>query len=111
MRRRAERTADVRSKLQWNEPGSKCGRSAARGAAWRAAEIPGVIGGAIDVVEALPVAETRRNIGLADDDCSGGLEPLHGKRVGIGAPVPESRVAPGRRQSGDIELFLDGHRQ
>ena len=55
--------------------------------------------------------ETGGHVCLADYDCSGVLEPLDRKGIGIGQPALELWEAPGRRQSGDVELFFYRHRQ
>jgi hypothetical protein len=111
MRRRAQRAADIGAELQGHEAGGECRRRAARRSARGAAEIPRIIGGAVNVVVALPIPDRDRQIGLADHDSAGGLEPLHRPRVDFCLPVLEFRIAPGRRQAGDAELLLDRHRQ
>src|SRR4051794_18532504 len=106
-----ERTADVRAEFQRHEPGGKGCGGATRGPTGCVSQSPRIIGGAVNVVEALPVSEPYRHIGLADDDRSGSLEALHDKGIDIWAPLAGLWVSPGRRQSGDIELLLYCHRQ
>jgi hypothetical protein len=69
-----------------------------------------VAGAAIDRVDALPVGQVDRHIGLADDDRARRLQPLHQQRILQGDLVLEARMAPGGREPGDIEALLDGHR-
>ena len=111
MRRRAQRAADIRPELQRHEAGGKRRRGAARRPAGAAAEIPGVVGGAEDVVVALPVGQVQRHVGFAEDHGAGILQALHGKGVSGGVPAPELPIAPAGRQADDIELLLDRHRQ
>ncbi len=72
--------------------------------------VPRIVGRAVDVVVALPVAEAERHIGLAENDGAGALEARHRERVFLGDEILERRDAPGGRQSGDVEGFLDRHR-
>ena len=111
MRRRPQRAADVRAELQRHEASGERRRRTARRAARGAAEIPRIVGGAVDLVVALPIAEIDRHIGLAEDDRAGRLQPLHRERIGVRPPILEFRMPPGGRQAGDVELLLDGHRQ
>ena len=74
------------------------------------AEIPGVVGDAVDRVVGLPVTEKVRHVGLADDDGAGALQPAHQHRVLRGAPVARRRRSPGGRQSHDVVGFLHRHR-
>src|ERR1700742_3481475 len=64
----------------------------------------------MNVVVALPVAESERNIGLAEDDGARILEARHGEGVFLSDEIFERGYAPGGRQSGDIVRFLDRDR-
>src|SRR6516165_8480042 len=83
------------------------GRRSARGATWRAAEVPGIVGAAVDVVEAVPVAEHIGHVGLAEYDRAGGANARDHERVLPGYEILERRHAPGGRQAVDVERFLD----
>ena len=87
VRRNPEGTADVGAELEGDISGCERRRRAARGSAGGPAEIPGIVGRAVDFVERLPVAEKQRHVGLADHDRAGGLEPAHQHRVFGGAPI------------------------
>ena len=81
VRRVADRGTDVAAGL---DPGQACGqrrRRAAGRAAWCARKVPGVVGGAVDLVVALPVGEHERHVGLAKQDDTGVEHALH--RQGI----------------------------
>ena len=111
MRRRPQRAADIRAEFQRHEAGGERRRRAARRPARGAVEVPGIFCGAVNIVITLPISDPHRQIGLADHDGAGGFEPLHGERVEVGLPILELRIAIGGRQTGDVELFLDRHRQ
>ena len=110
MRRAAQRAADVGAEFERHIPGRQRRSAAARRAARAAPEIPRVVRRAVDVIVALPVGETDRHVGFADDHRTGCLQPLDRQRVGGRTPVAAFRISPGRRQAGDIELLLDRHR-
>ena len=50
-----------------------------------------------------------RHVGLAEDHCPSRLQPFDDQIVALG-DVAHAAVAPGRRQAGDVERFLDRHR-
>src|SRR6516162_1937709 len=111
MRRRTQRTADVRAEFERHKAGGKGRRRTARRAARAAREIPWIVGRTVDFVIALPVAEVYRHVGFTEDDRTRRLEPLHRQCIGIWLPTLEFREAPGGRQARDVELLLDRHRQ
>ncbi len=107
--RHAQRAADVGAERQRAIAGGERRRRTAGGAARRAAEVERVVGGAVDLVVALPVAEAERHIGLAENDAAGVLDAGDRQRVLGGNEILLRRKAPGRRQPGDVVGFL--HRQ
>jgi hypothetical protein len=110
VRRHAQRAADIGAERQRAEAGSQRRRGAAGRTARRAGEIPRIVGGAVNVVEALPVGEHQRHIGLAENDSAGALEPGDRECVLLRHKALGRHYAPGRRQAGDVERFLDGDR-
>jgi hypothetical protein len=70
----------------------------------------GVAAAAIDRVEALPVGEVHRHVGLADDDRARCLQPPHQLGIVRGDGVLEARMAEGGGKPFDVEAFLDRHR-
>ena len=93
----------------------RCGRARrrsrpARGAARRAAEIPGIVGRAVDIVVALPVGEVQRHVGLAEQGDAGIHHALCDQRILCRDRVLEGGIAPGGGEARDVEGFLDGHR-
>ena len=111
MRRIADRRADVAAELQRGEAGGQRRRRAARRAARRARGVPGVAGAAVNRVEALPIGQRDRHIGLAKDHRAGGLQPLHRHRVTAGDVVLEGLEAVSGGQAVDVERLLHRHRQ
>ena len=111
MRRVADGGTDVAAEFEPGEAGRKRGGRPAGGPAGGAREVPGVVGGAVDRVEALPIRQRDRHIGLAEDHRPGVQQPLHRKRIGRGDRVLQRREAPMGRQAGDVEAFLHRHRQ
>src|ERR1700722_6082727 len=109
MRRRAYRATDVGSERKRAKPRSDSRSRSARRAAGRAADIPGIVGGSVDIVIALELTKPHRDIGLADDDFASPLQPRNGKRIFGRHEIPEARKPPGRRQSRDIECLLQRH--
>src|ERR1700733_7276408 len=69
----------------------------ARRAAGCAAEVVGIIGSAVDIVIALPVAEPERYVGLAENNATGVLDARDRERVFLGTIILVSRNSPGRR--------------
>lgn len=110
MRGVADRGADVAAAFAGHHPTRHRGRAAARGAAGDARVVVRVVGAAVKRVVALEVGEVGRDIGLAQDHRARGLEPLDHHAVARGDVVLELDMAPGGRQSGDVEAFLDRHR-
>ncbi len=107
----ADRGADVAAELEAREPRRERRRRAAGGPAGRAQQVPGIVGGAVDRVEALPVGEQHRDIGLAEDDGARALQALHRKRVLACHVVLEFRHAPGGGPARDVKGLLHRHRQ
>ena len=110
-RRHAQGAADIGAERQRSIARGERRRRSAGGAARRAAEIEGVVGGAVDLVIALPVGEPERDVGLAEDDAAGVLDPRDRQRVFRRRKILLRRNAPGRRQSRDIVGFLERHGQ
>lgn len=110
MRGHPHRSADVGAVVAGHHAARYGRRAPARRAAGGTVRVVGVGGAAIDRVEALPVGEVDRDVGLADDHRAGRLQPLDEKRVGRGDLVLEARVPPGGGEPGDIEALLDRHR-
>src|SRR6516225_5162248 len=104
------RSSDIRSQRKRTESGRKRRGRSARGAAGRAAEIVGIVGGPINLVVALELAKPDRDVGLADDDGTGLLQPRDDKRIFGRHKILELRKAPGSRESCDIEWLLQRHR-
>ena len=75
------------------------------------AEVPGVVGGAEEVVVGLGVARELGQVRLAEDDRAGGAQAGDGVRVAYGDVVGERRRAGGRADAGGLEAVLDGDRQ
>ena len=70
--------------------------------------VPGVGGGAVDGVVALPVGEIDGDVGLAEDDRSGRLQAPNGDGGDGDLLVLQFRVASGGGEALDVEAFLDG---
>ena len=109
VRRVADRRADVAARLDAGEAAASAAPTAGR-AAGRAAMVPRIVGGAVDLVEALIVGEHPRHVGLAEKSHTGIDHALGDQRVLLGLVVLEDRRAPGRRIARDVERLLDGHR-
>jgi hypothetical protein len=107
-RRHAQRAADIGAERQRAVARGERGRRSTGRAARRAFEIVGIVGGAVDLVIALPVAEPERHIGLAEDDAAGVLDPRDRQRVFGRLEILLRGKAPGRRQAGDVVGFLHG---
>ncbi len=110
VRRCAQRTRDVGADGQRPEPARQRRRRPAGGAARRAPQVPGVVGGAVDLVVALHVVQPQGHIGLAEHHRARRPEPRHLHRVLGRHVVAVLRHAPGRRQTGDVVGLLDRHR-
>jgi hypothetical protein len=68
------------------------------------------VGDAVDRVEALPVGEPDRHVGLAEDDCACALQALDRERGFFRDVVDVLREAESGRQSRHVEGFLHRHR-
>ena len=110
-RRHAQRAADVGAERERTVARRQRRRRSAGGAAGRAAEVVGIVGGAVDVVVALPVGERDRHVGLAEDDAARVLHPRDRQRVFRRPEILLRRKAPGGRQPRDVVGFLHRHRQ
>ena len=110
MRRVAQRAGDVAAGAEGRQPRGKRRRFAARRATGRARQVPRVVGGAVNVIVALRVGEHVRHVGLAEHDGAGMQQAIDQERVAGGDVVLPQRIAEGGRQAGDIERFLDRHR-
>jgi len=91
------------------EPRREGGSASARGATGRSAEIPGIVGRPVDLVVTLEISEADRDVGLAYDDGARCLEPRDDEGILRRSKIPEMRRTPSRRQSSDVEGFLQGH--
>ncbi len=107
----AQGTSDVRPELKRNISRRQRNGGAARRAAGRARDIPGIVGCAVIDVVSLPVSKHQRHIRLADDDSAGILQPLRDHGVFRGQTLLFSRNAPGGRKAFHIERLLDRHRK
>src|SRR6201999_3812724 len=105
-RRHAQRAADVGAERQRSIARRERRRRSAGRAPWRAAEVVGITGDAVDIVVALPVAEPKWHVGLAEDDAAGVLYAGDRQRILARHEVPLLRDAPGRGQARDVVGFL-----
>ena len=108
--RHPQRAADVGAERERSVSGRERGRRSAGGAAGCAPEVIGVVGGAVDLVIALPVAEPDRHVGLAEDHAAGILDARNRQRVLARNKILLRWIAPGRRQACDIVGLLHSHR-
>ena len=76
-----DRRADVAPRLDARQAGGERRGRAAGGAARRAPEIPGIVGGAVHRVVALPVGEHERHIALAEEHHARAEQAVHGERI------------------------------
>src|SRR5260370_13566876 len=76
------------------------------GATGRAVEIVGVVGGAVDIVVALPVDEPHRHVGLTEDHAARLLDAGNRQRVFRWPEILLRRGPPCRVQPRAIEGFL-----
>ena len=111
VRRVADRGADIGAGVQPGQTRRERRRRSARGATGRAGEIPRIAAGAMDRVEALPVRQHERDIGLAEDHGASGAVPLDHGRVRVRDVVAELRNTPCRGRPCQVEAVLDRHRQ
>ncbi len=110
VRRVANRGADVATRLDPGEArGERRGR-AARGAAGRAADVPRIVGRAVNRIVALPVGQHHRHVALAEQRHARIDHALrqHGGR--LRDVVLHRRQAPGGGRARDLKALLDGHR-
>ena len=107
----ADRGADVAAGLQRRQPGGQRRGRPARRAAGRARQVPGVVGGAVDGVEALPVGQQEGHVGLAVDDGARAQQTLDRQGICRRDVVAEFGHAPGGRHAGHVVGFLDRHGQ
>ncbi len=111
MCRDSQRAAEIRPQFERDESGCQHRCRSARRAAWRAAQVPRIVGGAVDRVEGLPVGELGTDVGLADDDGARVLEAADHDGVLSNVDLVRTRDAPCGGQSGDVEGLLDRHRK
>ena len=109
MGRIAERAADIPAEFQPREPCRQGGGGTAGRAARYAGQIPGVIGGPVDGIEALPVGQHQGDVGLAEDNSASGLQPLHGHRVTLRIVVLIRRIPPRRRRADPVKILFNRH--
>ena len=95
------------------KPGRQRRGRAARRAARRARQVPGVVGGAVDGVEALPVGQRHRHVGLAEDHRAGVQQALHRHRGPGGDVAAHAARSPrwwaGRRRRRTPSPSSAGH--
>ena len=108
-RRHPQRAADIGAERQRSVTRRQRCRGSAGRAAGGTAEVERIVGGAVDLVVALPVAEPERHVGLAEDHAAGGLDPGYRQRVFRRHEILLRRIAPSRGQSRDVVGFLDGY--
>ena len=111
VRGQAHRAADVGAQLERGQPGGHGGGRAARRAARDAGDVPRVVRRAEDLVEALQVTRPAGQVGLAEDDRAGFLEPSDGRRVGGRHVIGQLDRAAGRADAGGLDGVLDRDRQ
>ncbi|MGY4346417.1 hypothetical protein ACVWXM_002884 [Bradyrhizobium sp. GM7.3] len=102
----AQRAADVGPKREWSVACRERRRRAARRATRRAAEIERIVRRAVDLVVALPIRQAHGDVGLAEDDATGLLDPGDRQRVLRRLEIFLRRPAPGRGQAGDVVGFF-----
>ena len=111
VRRVADRGADIRAGVQPCQPRGERRPRSAGGAAGRAGQVPRIVAGAVDRVEALPVRQHERDIRLAEDHSAGAAVLLDHGRVRVCDVVAVFRNAPGRGRTRQVVAFLHGYRQ
>ena len=102
-------TGDIAAHFDAGEPGGERRHRAARGAPRRQSQVPRVVGGSVNGVEALRVREPDRHVGLAEHDGAGAEPAIDRERVASRDVVFQFRDAPGGGQTFDIERFFDRH--
>src|SRR5262249_31710546 len=105
--RHAQRSREIRSDREHAVACRECGARSAGRAAGRAREVVGVVGGAVDLVEALPIAKCERHVGLAENDTAGVLDARDRERVVFWLKVLLRGNTPGRGCARIVEGFLD----
>ena len=71
--------------------------------------VPGIIGGAIDVVVGLEICQIQGHVGFAKQVHPGVLQSGNGQCVVTCHMIPKIRVAAGGVQTRDIKTFFDSH--
>ena len=107
----AQRAADVIAEPERRSAGRDHGRLAAARAAARSRQIPRIVGPAVQWVVGLGIDHELRHIGLGDRNRARRAPSRH---IGIVAAldvVTARRQSERRCRAGEIEAFLDGHRQ
>ena len=107
----AQRASDVGAQRQRAITGRERRRGATGRAARRAAEIERVVGSAVNLIVALPVAKPDRHVGLAEDDAARILDAGNRQRVLGRHKILLRWNAPGCWQACDVEGFLHRHRE
>ena len=110
MRRIADRGTDVGADFERRHAGGERHGGAARRSSGSARHVPGIVGGAVDGIEALPVGQHQRHIGLAIHDSTRLREARDGDRIGRCDVVLEARIAPGGGRARPVEALLRRHR-
>ena len=109
--RAADRAGDIRSNLRRNEAGRQRRRRAAGRTTADPRRIERIVGPPIDRVVGLNVSQRRRDIGLAQNDRARRLQPPDSGGILMRDMAGVFGNAPAGRQAGDVEAFLDRHRQ
>src|SRR5262245_46652354 len=109
MRRNANRPRKVAAERQMSESYRECRRAAAAGSTGRSRTIPWIVRRSVDIVEALPVAQHERHIGVAKNDGARIPEPPHSGRIARRAMVFQKRCPAGGRHTRNLKAVLDRH--
>src|ERR1700678_2367814 len=109
MGRRSERTSQVATYFKWSKTGGQCRPCSARRTAGGSRCIPRIVGGAVEVVKALPVRDGDWDVSLADDYGAGGFKPLDRNSIFGRHEASRGQKTPCGRQSCDIRGFFYRH--
>src|SRR6516165_8244468 len=94
-----DRPADVAPDFERGHSGGKSDRRSAGGTAWRAAQIPRIVGAPKDRVICLMIAGAFRNVGLAEDHDSGLAKTNNGCSVTTRLVIAQCRRSTSRRHA------------
>ncbi len=111
MGRDANRSADVGADLERGEPGRDRGRRTTRRPAGHVVDVPRVVRRPEELVVGLVVAGPTGDVGLAEHDGAGVLQPRDGRCVLRGDVVGELDRAARRADALDLDRVLDRDRE